>query len=412
MKASKYPPMKWEIKDLSKWFKQVPIDVRIGTKKDALTGIQYEKRCPKISFKRGRIGEWLRGEAAIAGGPSNDGVPVHTGTHWGYLDYKTPSQYLDRKYAMALKFSDTFNSLKPNNNSEERFWLGTPGANTPCHYDTNGFSIHVQITGCKRWILFPPTDPMRPSRFPYVESTVYSRYNVAGGHIPQGAHPRMVDLKAGDVLFLPPKWWHCVIVMEDEKSFAAFSVSRSYSLKSDVVERAKEAVIECLMSPLQHAAEEDDDLEDVINSSRQLPGHISQLIDYENRPNSAGDDGNEDTGPSTKRTRKVDPCPMTSFYHTYRELGELLHTIEPSALSNRLLADNPFTSVEKELPLLTPGDDGDYSWREPEMVLQNWSLDLHNIFDAFCDDSTVDRVIQYWRRMHRNPAPNPNPNDA
>ena len=53
--------------------------------------------------------------------------------------------------------------------------LGTEGAYTPCHYDTYGFNLYTQISGHKRWILFPPDDSnlLKPTRIPYEESSVF-----------------------------------------------------------------------------------------------------------------------------------------------------------------------------------------------------------------------------------------------
>uniref|UniRef100_A0A914DSA5 JmjC domain-containing protein n=1 Tax=Acrobeloides nanus TaxID=290746 RepID=A0A914DSA5_9BILA len=53
---------------------------------------------------------------------------------------------------------------------DSALWIGTSGAYTPCHYDTYGFNIHVQLKGTKRWILFPPEDDLMPTRIPYEKS--------------------------------------------------------------------------------------------------------------------------------------------------------------------------------------------------------------------------------------------------
>lgn len=57
------------------------------------------------------------------------------------------------------------------------FWLGSEGANTPCHYDTYGFNIVVQVFGRKSWLLFPPKTRLTATRVPYEESSVYCKQN-------------------------------------------------------------------------------------------------------------------------------------------------------------------------------------------------------------------------------------------
>lgn len=57
------------------------------------------------------------------------------------------------------------------------FWLGSTGANTPCHYDTYGFNIVVQVFGRKSWLLFSPKTRLTATRVPFEESSVYCKQN-------------------------------------------------------------------------------------------------------------------------------------------------------------------------------------------------------------------------------------------
>ncbi|VDN19628.1 unnamed protein product, partial [Gongylonema pulchrum] len=90
-------------------------------------------------------------------------------------------------------------------------FLGTPGAYTQCHYDSYGYNVHAQLSGSKRWILFEPGEDMRPTRMPYEESTIFSNFDVIGAeNALRTKKIRMVTLNKGDVIFVPPEWWHCV----------------------------------------------------------------------------------------------------------------------------------------------------------------------------------------------------------
>lgn len=77
----------------------------------------------------------------------------------------------------SLKSSISFAKFGFENTEDILFWLGSKGANTPCHYDTYGFNIVVQIFGHKTWLLFPPKTPLTVTRVPFEESSVYCKQN-------------------------------------------------------------------------------------------------------------------------------------------------------------------------------------------------------------------------------------------
>lgn len=77
----------------------------------------------------------------------------------------------------SLSKSITFEKLGFGNTDDILFWLGSKGANTPCHYDSYGFNIVVQVFGRKSWLLFPPQTPLTVTRVPFEESSVYCKQN-------------------------------------------------------------------------------------------------------------------------------------------------------------------------------------------------------------------------------------------
>lgn len=69
-----------------------------------------------------------------------------------------------------------------------------------------------------RWVLFPPTDDLGPTRLPYEESSVFSSFDFISPSSDRlcNTHPHVIILEPGDVLFVPPKWWHFVQSISDD----------------------------------------------------------------------------------------------------------------------------------------------------------------------------------------------------
>ncbi|XP_052863667.1 HSPB1-associated protein 1 homolog [Anopheles cruzii] len=112
----------------------------------------------------------------------------------------------------------------PSVDEDISFWIGSPNAHTPCHYDTYGCNIVVQVFGKKSWILFPPETKLTPVRVPFEESSVYCEENFYSplsygdltGVENQAYH---VVLEPGMALIVPPRWWHYVETLEPSLNF-------------------------------------------------------------------------------------------------------------------------------------------------------------------------------------------------
>jgi len=84
-----------------------------------------------------------------------------------------------------------------------------------CHYDLNP-NLHFQLSGRKRFIIFPPED--WPCLYPYPVHHDLDRRSQVDLDKPDDARfPRwreargmIVELNPGDCLYIPPLWWHHV----------------------------------------------------------------------------------------------------------------------------------------------------------------------------------------------------------
>ncbi|XP_017879809.1 HSPB1-associated protein 1 isoform X2 [Ceratina calcarata] len=202
----------------------------------------------------------------------------HTDLHkddkkWYYFDYKYMHEWFKTK-------PEIINSLNwkifgiDKSGDDSTLWIGSKGAHTNCHQDSYGCNLVAQIHGRKEWLLFPPnaTNFLQPTRIPYEESTVYSKYNFFCAtkedetkilKLEEG--PRLVTLEPGDVLFVPPGWWHYV-----ESLDLSVSVNIWLPITADHVSRVKEAIVKLIVARIgknvyKESSEADCTLSDCMN---------------------------------------------------------------------------------------------------------------------------------------------------
>ena len=129
-----------------------------------------------------------------------------------------------------------------------KIWLGTAGATTPLHYDSQT-NVYAQLHGEKHVLLLPPevlesalylhprfhplshfsrlTRPLDPADA--AQRAAFPRYAAAAESL---AHS--VLLQAGDVLFLPPFWAHHAECQRECVSVNAWFASADMSVMAEV----------------------------------------------------------------------------------------------------------------------------------------------------------------------------------
>lgn len=115
------------------------------------------------------------------------------------------------------------NYLADKKNISIRFWVGAQGVKTCLHYDFRN-NFFIQLEGTKRFVLYNPFETKNLYPYPQDTKAFYvSQVKIESPDIK--AHPRFRRTRAyditvgpGDILFLPPGWWHKVYTLENSIS--------------------------------------------------------------------------------------------------------------------------------------------------------------------------------------------------
>ncbi|XP_044525984.1 HSPB1-associated protein 1 isoform X2 [Gracilinanus agilis] len=195
-----WPAQHWNAKCLSKLLCGKQIRFRIGMKKTD-TAPQFETMCSYIDATLEEFLAWSYGQGVNSCSPFNH---YENSKFWAYADYKYLANVFEDNTDVLQNVVWSDFGFPGRDGRESTLWIGSLGANTPCHLDSYGCNLVFQVQGRKRWHLFPPEDTvfLYPTRIPYEESSVFSKVNVVNPdlkHFPQfvKAERHMVTLYPG-----------------------------------------------------------------------------------------------------------------------------------------------------------------------------------------------------------------------
>ncbi|KAM7096575.1 HSPB1-associated protein 1 isoform 1-T1 [Ciconia maguari] len=172
-----WPALHWNAKYLSAVLDGKTIQFRLGLKTVDLVP-QFETRCSYVKATLEEFLAWSCGQPSCLSGPFSC---YEYSKYWAYADYKYIARIFEDKPEIFqdVRWSDF--GFPGRSGKESTLWIGSEGANTPCHLDSYGCNLVLQVQGRKRWHLFPPGDTsfLYPTRIPYEESSIFSKVNVA-----------------------------------------------------------------------------------------------------------------------------------------------------------------------------------------------------------------------------------------
>ncbi|XP_041806868.1 HSPB1-associated protein 1 homolog isoform X2 [Chelmon rostratus] len=208
-----WPVLHWTAEHLSGCLGDKLVRFRLGRKEETNTPL-FETQCSYVEAKLAHFLSWTRGQAGTDVGPFFE---YPESEYWAYADYKYIATLFQDQPSMFEDVRWSEFGFEGRNGRESTLWIGTEGANTPCHLDSYGCNLVLQVQGRKRWHLFPPDDTVNlyPTRIPYEESSVFSQVDVLHADLRrfpafQAVRAHVVTLQPGQVLYVPRHWWHYV----------------------------------------------------------------------------------------------------------------------------------------------------------------------------------------------------------
>lgn len=117
---------------------------------------------------------------------------------------------------------------------EQSLWLSTSGARTHTHFDSD-HNMFVQLLGEKKWTLFPPSAGRSMCPYPRLHQMWHKArpdfirpdLQTCPGYAELEGGLEIV-LRPGDVLYVPPFWWHHVESLTASASLTSYS--RAYGI--------------------------------------------------------------------------------------------------------------------------------------------------------------------------------------
>ncbi|NWR66736.1 HBAP1 protein, partial [Bucorvus abyssinicus] len=249
--VSNWPALHWNAEYLSALLGGRTIQFRLGLKTMDLVP-QFETRCSYVKATLEEFLAWSCGQPCVSGPFSC----YEYSKYWAYADYKYIARIFEDKPEVFqdIRWSDF--GFPGRSGKESTLWIGSEGANTPCHLDSYGCNLVLQVQGRKRWHLFAPGDTrfLYPTRIPYEESSVFSKVNIANPDLKRfpefrNATAHVVTLSPGQVLLVPRHWWHYVESIDP----ITVSINSWIELDADHEARVEEAITRMLVCAIKSA---------------------------------------------------------------------------------------------------------------------------------------------------------------
>ncbi|XP_058277384.1 HSPB1-associated protein 1 isoform X3 [Hirundo rustica] len=229
-----WPALRWNVKYLSAVLEGKTIQFRLGLKTVDLVP-QFETSCSYVEATLKEFLAWSCGQPSCLSGPFSC---YDYSKYWAYADYKYIARIFEDKPEIFqdVRWSDF--GFPGRSGKESTLWIGSEGANTPCHLDSYGCNLVLQVQG----------------RIPYEESSIFSKVNIANPDLKRfpkfrNSTAHVVTLSPGQVLLVPRHWWHYVESIDP----VTVSINSWIELDADHEARVEEAITRMLVCAIKSA---------------------------------------------------------------------------------------------------------------------------------------------------------------
>lgn len=117
------------------------------------------------------------------------------------------------------------------------YWLGKENVTAYTHYDTS-YNLHMVAYGRKKFIIFPPEAyhelKLYPCLHPFYRQVQSDIYSTKFQDVIERLNGVEVFVNPGEVLYIPPYWFHSVITMTTTVSFNIWSQSEAFIAMEDI----------------------------------------------------------------------------------------------------------------------------------------------------------------------------------
>ncbi|XP_064405829.1 HSPB1-associated protein 1-like isoform X2 [Halichondria panicea] len=157
---------------------------------------------------------------------------------------KGPFLYYTQDMATMRQFPNVIGYIQPvqdlflsDKNVQVNLWVGREGIVTHAHYDCT-YNFFFQLQGRKRFTLYPPSDHLYlyPCLHPHYGHSQVDILNPDNKKFPlfKSARPVVAEVRPGDMLVVPPFWFHHVETLEESVSVNVWSDAPEYDLINQV----------------------------------------------------------------------------------------------------------------------------------------------------------------------------------
>ncbi|XP_057884207.1 HSPB1-associated protein 1 isoform X5 [Melospiza georgiana] len=141
--AGNWPALHWNVEYLSAVLEGKTIQFRLGLKTVDLVP-QFETSCSYVEATLEEFLAWSCGQPSCLSGPFSC---YDYSKYWAYADYKYIARIFEDKPEIFqdVRWSDF--GFPGRSGKESTLWIGSEGANTPCHLDSYGCNLVLQVQG-------------------------------------------------------------------------------------------------------------------------------------------------------------------------------------------------------------------------------------------------------------------------